>query len=114
MLQAPGTGHCGSTEYLALKGLKYSGQEFELFIQFAVYVSNTTVTLKQGQDHQTYNDNVDPKQGYNHVKFKRSRCNDVQEKANVKGGFFQMRKHMSIISLEYVWGKERGKRVLYS
>ena len=110
MLQAPGTGHCGSTEYLVLKGLKYSGQELELFMQFAVYVSNTNVTLKQGQGHQTYNDNVDLKQGYKHVKFKRSHFNDVQEKANVKGVFFQMRKYMSIISLEYV----RGKRVLYS
>ena len=28
-----------------------------------VYISDTPVTLKQGQGHQTYTDNVDPKQG---------------------------------------------------
>ena len=37
-------------------------------LPFAVYISDTHVTLKQGQDHQTYNDNVNPKQGYNHAK----------------------------------------------
>ena len=40
--------------------------------QFAVYDSNTSVTLKQGQGHQTWNDNVDPKQDYNRAKFERS------------------------------------------
>ena len=29
---------------------------------FAVNISDTPVTLKQSQGHQTYNDNVDPKQ----------------------------------------------------
>ena len=32
-------------------------------MQFAVYISDTPVTLKQSQGHQTYHDNVDPKQG---------------------------------------------------
>ena len=27
--------------------------------------------FKQSQGHQTYNENVDPKQGYNHAKFER-------------------------------------------
>ena len=31
--------------------------------QFAVYISDTHMTLKQGQDQQTQNDNVDLKQG---------------------------------------------------
>ena len=31
--------------------------------KFAVYISDTPVTLKQSQGHQTYHDNVDPKQG---------------------------------------------------
>ena len=30
---------------------------------FAVYISDTSVTLKKSQGHQTYNDSVDPKQG---------------------------------------------------
>ena len=52
---------------------------------FAVYISDTTVTLKQSQGHQTLNDNVDPKQGYNHAKFERS-CfiNIVREKAKIQ------------------------------
>ena len=56
--------------------------------QFAVYISNTPVTLKQSQGPQTKNDNIDPKQGYTHAKFERSCFNGVQEKSNVKGFFF--------------------------
>ena len=41
-------------------------------MQFAVYISDISVTLKQSHGHQTYNDNVDPKQGYNRAKFERS------------------------------------------
>ena len=49
-------------------------------MQFADYISDTPVTLKQSQDHPTQNDNVDPKQGYNHAQFERSCLNGVQEK----------------------------------
>ena len=45
--------------------------------QFAVYKSDTPVTLKLSQGHQTYNDNVDPKQGCNHAKFEISCFNGV-------------------------------------
>ena len=38
-------------------------------MKFAVIISDTPVTLKQSQGHQTYNVNVDSKQGYNHAKF---------------------------------------------
>ena len=38
-------------------------------MQFAVSISDTPVTVKQNQGHQTYNDNVDPKQGYNPVSY---------------------------------------------
>ena len=55
--------------YVATIQCNYSGQESEK--QFTVYISNTSVTLKQGQGHQTYN-YVDPKQGYNHAQFERS------------------------------------------
>ena len=58
-------------------------------MQFAVYISDKPVTLKR-QGHQTYNDNVDPKKGYNQAKFERSCFNGVRKKANVK--VFQMRK----------------------
>ena len=33
------------------------------------YISDTSETLKQSQRHQTYNNNVEPKQGYYHAKF---------------------------------------------
>ena len=45
--------------------------------QFMVYISDTPVTLKQGQGHQTYNDHVNPKQGSKHTKFERSCYNGV-------------------------------------
>ena len=48
------------------------------------------MTLKQSQGHQTYDENVDSQQGYNHAKFERSCFTGVQEKANVK--VFQMKK----------------------
>ena len=54
------------------------------------FVFLTPVALKQSQDHQTYNENLDPEQdhqtynenldpeqGYNHAKFERSRFNSV-------------------------------------
>ena len=54
-------------------------------IQLAVYIFDTHVILKQGQGHQTVNDNLKPKQGYNHAKFERSCFSGVREKGNVKG-----------------------------
>ena len=51
---------------------------------FAVYISDTHVTLKQSQGHQTYNENVDPEQGYNHTKCLRSCFKSVREKSTVK------------------------------
>ena len=71
-------------------------------MQFAEYInSDTPVTLKQSYGHQTYNDNVDPKQGYNSAQFEKSFFfNDVQEKAIVKVFFKQG--NMSIISLEHM------------
>ena len=61
--------------------------------QFAVYISDTHVTLKQGQDHQTKNANVDPKHGY-----QRSCFNGAKEKTDF---FFQMRKFVNYL-LEHV------------
>ena len=58
------------------------------------------MTFKQNQGHQTYNDNVDPKQGYNHAKFERACFNGVWEKANVK--VFSKQGNESIISFEHV------------
>ena len=69
-------------------------------MQFVVYIFDTPVTLKQGQGHETYNDNVDPKQGYNHGKSERSFFNGIQEKANIKD--FSKQGKMSIISLKQV------------
>ena len=48
---------------------------------FAVYVSDTPVTLKQDQGHQAHHDNVNPEQNYNHAKFEIYRFYGVQEEA---------------------------------
>ena len=57
-------------------------------IQFAVYISDTPVTLTHGQGHKIYNDNVDPKQGYNHAKFEQS-CLMVSQKKRMLKIFFK-------------------------
>ena len=64
----------------AKQQLNYSRQESEK--QFAVYVSETSVTLKQGQ--QNWYKLVDPKQGYNNAKFEKPCLNSVCWKANDK------------------------------
>ena len=57
------------------------------------------MTFKQSQGHQTYNDSVDSKQGYDQAKIERYCVNGVREKANVKVVFKQ--RNMSIISVEH-------------
>ena len=70
-------------------------------MKFALCISDTPVTLIQCQDHQTYNDHVDPKQGYSCAKFERSCFNlGVPEKVNIKVFFNQG--NMLSISLEHV------------
>ena len=54
-------------------------------VHFAVYISDIPVILKQSQGRQTWNDNIDPKQGYITAKFERSYLNGVREQANVNG-----------------------------
>ena len=54
--------------------------------------------LKQSQGHQTCNENVDHKHGYNNAKFERSRLNSVWGKGNGKDFFKQG--SMSIASFE--------------
>ena len=63
---------------------------------------------ESSQDQQTYSENVDPAQGYNHEKFERSRLNSIREKGNVKVLFKQG--NMSIISREHV---RKSKMVVY-
>ena len=73
----------------------------------AVYISDTPVTLKQSQGHQTTKDNADAKQGYNHAKSQRSCFKGVPEKANTETFFserflFQTRKYISYLPLTCV------------
>ena len=74
-----------SLEYTPASYKSYCAQSF-----FHVYGNNTTfkhticsydkpVTLKQSQGHQTYTDNVGPKEGYNHARFERSGLNGIWE-----------------------------------
>ena len=52
--------------------------------QFAVYISDTPVSLNQNHGTHTLNENVNPKQCSNHAKFEISYYNGFREKANVK------------------------------
>ena len=84
--------------YIAtLQQFDYSGQKSKK--QFAVYDSDTPVTLKQGQDHQTQYDLVDPKQGYNNAKSETPRLNSVCKKANYFFPLIKSGNSMSISSL---------------
>ena len=62
--------HVGTTPHL-----NYSRQESKQAsknTQFALDISDTPVTLKQSQDHQIYDENIHPEQGYNHAKFEKT------------------------------------------
>ena len=59
----------------------YGGHESKN--QFAIYNSDTPVTLKQGQGHQAWYE-LDPMQGYKNVKFENPHLYSVREKANDK------------------------------
>ena len=65
-------------------------------MQFAVDISDKPVTLKQSQGHQTQNDTVDPKKGYNHAKLERPPLNSAAEKSMLK--FCQIRINVNYIS----------------
>ena len=78
-------------------------------MQFAVYISATPMTLKQSRCHQTQNETVDSKQGYDHAKFKKYYFNGAREKAHVKA-FFKL-ENMLIITLEHM---RKSKLVAYS
>ena len=75
--------------------LNYVGQESNKKTKsFADYDSDTAATLKQGQGHQTWNELVDPKQGYDNAKFKKPLLNSANEKAKYKV-FCQIRKQVN-------------------
>ena len=87
-----------STYVATIQSLIYRQQEPKTHI--AIYISDTPVTLKQGQGHQTLNDNADPKQYYKHATFERSCFNSGREKANINF-FFQMRNYLNY--LPWIW-----------
>ena len=95
-----------------IQRLNYREQETKTRnLQFIFLTLRHLVILKQDQGHQTYNDNVDPKKGYNHAKFDWSCFNGVREKRNVKGLFpfllllllllFQTRKYVDYLTWTY-------------
>ena len=66
-----------------------------------VHDSDTHVTLKQGQGHQTWYELVDPKQGYNNAKFEQTCLKSVCK--NTNDTVFVKWENVTIIFLEYVW-----------
>ena len=66
------------------------------------------MTLKQGQDHQTWYELVNTKQGYNDAKLKKTNLNSIHENTNYQ--VFVKSGNMSIISLVYV---QKWKIVVY-
>ena len=69
-------------------------------MQIAIDISDTPVTLKQSQGHQTCNEYVDLEHDYEYANFERSRFYSVQEKDNVFWVFFlvfQPRKYVNYL-----------------
>ena len=62
--------------------LNHSGQESKQ--KFAVHNSDTPVTLKQGQCHQSWYGLTDSKQGYTHAQFEKPHIESVREIFNDK------------------------------
>ena len=98
-----------------IQRLKYGGQKS--IKEFSVSDVNIPVTLKQGQGHQTWYKLVDPKQGYNNVKFiKKDPKQGYSNVKFVKTSLEQCEKAnnkvftMKIISFEYV---QKSKLVVY-
>ena len=52
--------------------------------QYAGYVPNKPVTLKQGKGHRPWHTLLDPKYGYYYAKFEKPCLNSVWENANIK------------------------------
>ena len=77
-------------------------------MQFAVYILDTPVTLKQSQGHQIYNGNVDPEQDYNHAKFEKPGLNSVQ----LFFFFFQTKTYVSYLTP--TCARRKKKIVVYS
>ena len=67
-----------------IQHLNNTDHDFFFFLtHFAIcFTFRHTVTLKQGQGHQTWCDYVGPTQGYSHAKFESSHFKSVQEKVN--------------------------------
>ena len=74
-----------------------------------------TCDLEIIQGHQTFGDNVDPKQGYNQAKFKTSRYKNVRENKATSNLFLCLfvfkRASMTVVSLEPV---RKSKIVVHS
>ena len=77
-------------------------------MHFAVFISDTPVTLKQRHGRQAWNENAGPKQGYDQAKFERSCINGVWEKANL-----QMRKYVNYFPWTCVKIKYSGIVMIY-
>ena len=63
--------------------------------QFALYDSDTPVTLKQDQGHQIEYELVDTEQGYDNAMFEKSRWNSVREKPMIE--MCQIREYVSYL-----------------
>ena len=77
-------------------------------MHFAVYISDTPVTLKQSQGHQTYNDNVEPKKVITMQSLKDLALKVSKKKPLLKGFFFQTRKHIN--RLPWTHAKKKTKK----
>ena len=80
-------------------------------MHFAVYISDTPVTLKQSQGHQTYNDNVEPKKVITMQSLKDLALKVSKKKPLLKVFFFKQG-NISIVSLEHMQKKKKKKSII--
>ena len=68
----------------------------------------------RSQGHQTYSDNVDPKQDYNHAKFEKSCIAGFEENVNVKGFGCLFFSNEEVCKLSPLNTSDHQKKVIYS
>ena len=72
----------------------FSGQDFFLN---AVYVSDTPMTLKQDQGHQTWHEIIDCQQGFDNAQFGKPRLTASIKQSTTK--FCQIKEHVNFLYL---------------
>ena len=89
------------TNIATIQCLNYRRQESEK--EFVAYDSDTPVTFKQGQHHQTWSELLDPKQSYNHEELRKTSLKLCPWKSQCWSFLSNQKVYQKVDMCEYVW-----------